>query len=172
MAPEGAPRGARAEAALSTLALPALDRFLTYRLHLLSKLSDRHTAEAYASELDLPLGEARCLAAIGSFAPLSVNDLAARANLNKGQASRAAQALVDRGHVHKLASTVDSRGVVLTLTESGERRFTQLMGIIASRNDAIFGCLNTAEQQVLGSLLDRLIQHVRMGVPNSASPGV
>jgi DNA-binding IclR family transcriptional regulator len=48
-----------------------------------------------------------CLSAVGAFAPLSVNDLAQQANLNKGQASRAAQALVDQGLVRKEASTTD-----------------------------------------------------------------
>ncbi|MDP3413292.1 MAG: helix-turn-helix domain-containing protein, partial [Polaromonas sp.] len=95
--------------------LPPLDRFLTYRLHLVNKLTDQSSSDAYADEFGLPVGEARCLAAIGNFAPLSVVELAARANLNKGQASRAAQSLVDRGLVCKEASTSDGRGVVLTL---------------------------------------------------------
>ncbi len=42
-----------------------------------------------------------------TFAPLSVNDLAQKANLNKGQASRAAQSLVEQGLVVKAASPTD-----------------------------------------------------------------
>ena len=49
----------------------------------------------------MPLSEGRCLAAVGAFSPLSVNDLAAQANLDKGQASRAAQALLDQGLVRR-----------------------------------------------------------------------
>jgi len=56
--------------------LPALDRFLSYRLHQVGKLTDRVSSDAYAAEFGLPVGEARCLAAIGNFAPLSVNQLA------------------------------------------------------------------------------------------------
>lgn len=140
---------------------PALEQFLTYRLHLVSKLTDRHSSDAYARELGLPVGEARCLAAIGNFAPLSVNELAARANLNKGQASRAAQALVDRGYVHKLASEIDGRGVVLTLTRSGTGLYAQVMRLIARRNEDIFACLSARERLQLGEMLDRLITHAR-----------
>ena len=140
---------------------PALDQFLTYRLHLVSKLTDRHSSDVYARELGLPVGEARCLAAIGNFAPLSVNDLAAKANLNKGQASRAAQALVERGCVYKLASEVDGRGVVLTLTKSGTGLYEQVMRLIARRNEDIFSCLSSKERLQLGEMLDRLIAHAR-----------
>jgi DNA-binding MarR family transcriptional regulator len=75
----------------------ALDRTVTHRLHLLYKLTDRVSHAAYLADAGLPLSEGRCLSAVGAFAPLSVNDLAQQANLNKGQASRAAQALVDQG---------------------------------------------------------------------------
>ncbi|MDP3607309.1 MAG: MarR family winged helix-turn-helix transcriptional regulator [Polaromonas sp.] len=141
--------------------LPPLDRFLTYRLHLVNKLTDQSSSDAYADEFGLPVGEARCLAAIGNFAPLSVVELAARANLNKGQASRAAQSLVDRGLVCKEASTSDGRGVVLTLTRAGQRLWSRVMALIARRNDEIFGCLSAAERRELGAMLDRLIAHAR-----------
>lgn len=138
-----------------------LDEFLSYRLHLVNKLTDKFSSDAYADEFGLPVGEARCLAAIGNFAPLSVVELAARANLNKGQASRAAQSLVDRGLVSKEASTSDGRGVVLTLTTPGQRLWSRVMALIARRNEEIFGCLSATQQQQLGRMLDRLIAHAR-----------
>lgn len=138
-----------------------LDQYLTWRLHRIAKLTDKHSSNAYAEEFGLPVGEARCLAAIGNFAPLSVNDLAAGANLNKAQASRAAQALVERGLVIKQASTTDARGVVLTLTKAGNKLWNEVMATIARRNEEIFGCLTRSEQQQLGDMLDRLIAHAK-----------
>lgn len=140
---------------------PALERFLTYRLHVLNKITDRDTNRAYLEDCGIPLGEARCLAAIGRYAPLSVNDLARAANLNKGQASRSAQALVDRGLVEKALSTSDGRGVVLTPTPAGMAQYQRIIDLIAQRNEEIFGCLNASEQQVLGEMLDRLIEHLQ-----------
>ncbi|HQR97147.1 MULTISPECIES: MarR family winged helix-turn-helix transcriptional regulator [unclassified Polaromonas] len=141
--------------------IPRLDEFLTYRLHLVNKLTDKFSSDAYADEFNLPVGEARCLAAIGNFAPLSVVELAAKANLNKGQASRAAQSLVERGLVSKEASTSDGRGVVLTLTRAGQRLWSRVMALIARRNEEIFGCLSATQQHQLGRMLDRLIAHAR-----------
>lgn len=139
----------------------ALDRTTTHRLHTLHKLTDRVSQSAYLSDAGLPLGEGRCLAAVGAFSPLSVNDLAQAANLNKGQASRAAQALVDQGLVRKEASESDGRGVVLTLTPKGERAWQRVMAVIERRNDEIVACLSAAERRQLDALLDRLIAAAR-----------
>ena len=138
-----------------------LDAFLSYRLHQVNKVTDRASSDAYAGEFGLPVGEARCLAAIGSFAPLSINQLAARANLDKGQASRAAQALVDRGLVLKEAHPGDARGVLLQPTAEGRRLWARVMRVIARRNQEIFGCLTAAEQRQLAVLLDRVLAHAR-----------
>lgn len=138
-----------------------LDRALSYRLHLVNKLTDKASADIYAQELDLPAGQARCLAAIGHFAPLSVVELAARSNLDKAQASRAAQALAERGLVAKRASGTDARGVVLSLTPRGRKVWGRVMDLIARRNADIFGCLTASERKELGRMLDRLVAHSR-----------
>jgi DNA-binding MarR family transcriptional regulator len=139
--------------------MPALDRFLTYRLHQLHKITDRASSQAYAQEFGLPVGEARCLAAIGNFAPLSLNQLAARANLDKAQASRATQRLVERGLVVKQAHPEDARGVLLVPTPRGRRLWNRVMRLIARRNEEIFGCLTRAEQRQLAAWLDRVLDN-------------
>lgn len=144
-----------------------LDRTLSYRLHLLHKLTDQHSAQAYPRQAGLSMSDGRCLAAIGSFAPLSVNDLAQQANLNKSQASRAAQALVAQGLVDKQDHPGDGRGVVLTLTEAGRAAWQRAMALIDQRNQQIVACLSADEQATLSALLDRLIQHNRAS-PRSA----
>jgi DNA-binding MarR family transcriptional regulator len=146
--------------------LPTLDRYLTYRLHMLNKLSDKASHERYLERCGLPLGEARCLAAIGSFPSLTVNSLAFEANLDKGQASRAAQSLVDQGLVAKTASAVDGRSVTLSLTAAGKARWKKTMSLIDQRNHDIFGCLSVDERQLLGDLFDRLIAHAKVRAAN------
>lgn len=138
-----------------------LDRTLTHRLHTLSKLTDRVTQLAYEAEVGIPMHEGRCLAAIGSFSPMSVNDLARNANLNKGQASRAAQSLVDQGLVRKVVSATDGRGVVLTLTAKGEQIWRRAMALIERRNVEILSCLDAVEREQFDRLLDRLVSNAR-----------
>ena len=136
-----------------------LDRTFTHRLHTLSKLTDRVTQATYESRADIGLSEGRCLAAVGAFRPLSINDLAARANLDKAQASRAAQALVARGWVNKVTGVNDRRGVLLTLTPEGNSRWSKLKRVISDRNAEIVACLDDGEQTLFSTLLDRLLAH-------------
>ena len=141
-----------------------LDRSITHRLHTLHKLTDRVSQTAYEAGAGIAISEGRCLAAIGAFSPLSVNDLAHRANLDKGQASRAAQRLVDQGLVCKAASVTDGRGVVLTLTAKGRRAWQRVMRVVQTRNAEIVSCLRATELAQLDRLLDRLLAHARLAV--------
>lgn len=139
-----------------------LDETFTYRLHTLHKLTDRITQDAYLAATGLALGEGRCLAAVGAFAPLSVNDLARMANLDKGQASRAAQRLADQGLVQKTPSATDSRSVVLSFTPAGEQLWARLMAVVQRRNQDIVSCLSAAEQAQFDRILTRLVVHARL----------
>ena len=136
---------------------PSLERTLTYRIHLLHKLTDQESQRLYPLEVGLALSDGRCLAAVGSFEPLSVNRLAQLANLNKGQASRAAQFLVEQGLVAKGDTEGDARGVELTLTPRGRKAWRKTMDFIHRRNEEIFGGITPQERRLIGDLLDRLI---------------
>lgn len=140
---------------------PSLDRTLTYRMHLLHKLTDQESQRLYPLEVGLALSDGRCLAAVGSFEPLSVNRLAQLANLNKGQASRAAQFLVEQGLVAKGDTEGDARGVELTLTPQGRKAWRKTMDFIHRRNDEIFGGITPQERRLIGDLFDRLIANNR-----------
>lgn len=138
-----------------------LERTLSYRLHLLHKLTDVISQRAYVAATGLSMSAGRCLTTIGAFAPLSMNDLAQKTNLNKGQASRAAQALVAQGLVLKVASQTDGRGVVLTLTHSGQAAWLGAMQVVERRNHEIFGLLNETEEAQLSAIFDRLLTQAR-----------
>lgn len=138
----------------------SIDRHLTYRLHLLSKLSDVKSKQIYQEAINLSLAEARLLSAIGSFAPLSINELAFRSNLTKGQASRAAQLMVEKNYVSKKDAKDDGRGVELSLTQKGKVTFEKLLPLIENRNKEIFGCLSESEKKHLDQLIDRVINHL------------
>lgn len=138
-----------------------LDRTLTYRLHQLHKLTDADSQSVYPEQTGLSMSDGRCLTTIGTFEPLSVKELAEKSNLNKAQASRGAQALVDQGLVRKEDRPDDGRGVVLTLTPAGRKVFKRAMDMVNQRNEQIFGCLSDKEQASLSAMFDRLIWHAR-----------
>lgn len=136
-----------------------LEQFLTYRMHVLNKLSDRGISERYQTKLGITLPEARVIASVGSFGPFSIMDLAKHANLDKSQASRAAEALIQRGLVARASSADDGRVVVISLTPEGRALYRKVMPIARKWNDDLFGCLSHAEQEALGRALDRVIAH-------------
>lgn len=142
-----------------TSAKPRSDQTFTYRLHLLHKVTDIRSQQSYLSDVGLTMSDGRCLTAVGTFEPMSVNELARYANLNKGQASRAAQSLVDQGLVSKLDSASDGRGVTLSLTTQGRKVWKRTMDMVHRRNEEIFGCLSKTELRQFEALLDRLIAH-------------
>ena len=139
-----------------------LQQSLTYRLHRVARLADRDVGAAYLAACELGVSEGRCLAAIGAFAPLSLNDLARAANQDKGHASRVAQALVAKGLVVKVESPDDARAVVLTLTAAGRRACARAMALIERRNDEAFASLTVAERKTLGNLLDRVAASLQL----------
>jgi DNA-binding MarR family transcriptional regulator len=140
-----------------------LARSLTYRLHLLHKITDLESQQRYEEKLGMSLSDGRCLTTIGSFGPLSVSELAEHSNLNKSQASRGAQTLVDQGLVAKVDHPGDGRGVLLELTPAGRRLWARSMDVVDKRNEEIFACLSAAEQAALSGMFDRLIAHNRRG---------
>jgi DNA-binding MarR family transcriptional regulator len=139
-----------------------LEQTVIYRLHALSKLTDHVSRYAYEDEIGIPHGEGRCLAAIGSLGPLSVKDLSRAANLDKAQASRSAQALVDKGLISRQPDPDDKRGVVLATTTKGRAMWRKVMVLVDRRNTEIAACLSAKEREQLSLLLERLVDHNRL----------
>ncbi|GAB7525728.1 MarR family winged helix-turn-helix transcriptional regulator [Paraburkholderia sp. 2C] len=134
-----------------------LEQFLTYRLHILNKLSERGISDRYLEKLGVTLPEARVIASVGSFGPFSIMDLARHANLDKSQASRAAEALIKQGLVRREASDDDGRVVLVSLTTEGRALYRKVMPIARKWNSDLFDCLDEREKAVLGATLDKVI---------------
>ncbi len=138
-----------------------LEQFLTYRLHVLNKLAERGIGERYQEKLDITLPEARVIASVGSFGPFSIMDLARHANLDKSQASRAAEALIKQGLVMREASEDDGRVVLVSLTPEGRALYRRVMPVARKWNEDFFACLDESEQVSLSNALDKVIRNMQ-----------
>ncbi|CAG4887697.1 MarR family winged helix-turn-helix transcriptional regulator [Paraburkholderia gardini] len=138
-----------------------LEQFLTYRLHVLNKLAERGIGERYQEKLDVTLPEARVIASVGSFGPFSIMDLARHANLDKSQASRAAEALIKQGLVMREASEDDGRVVLVSLTAQGRALYRRVMPVARKWNLDLFACLDENERASLSNALDKVIQNMQ-----------
>src|ERR1700761_951009 len=135
-----------------------LEQFLTYRLHVLNKLAERGISVRYQAKLGVTLPEARVIASVGSFGPFSIMDLARHANLDKSQASRAAEALIRQGLVQRQPSASDGRVVLVSLTPEGRALYRKVMPIARKWNGDMFDCLDEEEKAALGEALDKVIR--------------
>ncbi|WP_322030015.1 MarR family winged helix-turn-helix transcriptional regulator [Paraburkholderia sp. J76] len=135
-----------------------LEQFLTYRLHVLNKLSERGASERYQAKLGITLPEARLIAAVGAFGPFSVMELARHANLDKSQASRAAEALMRRGLMQRATSEEDGRLVLVSLTTDGRALYRKVMPIARKWNVDLFASLDDKERDALARALDKVIE--------------
>ncbi|MDE1184378.1 MarR family transcriptional regulator [Paraburkholderia sp.] len=134
-----------------------LEQFLTYRLHVLNKLAERGIGERYQTKLGVTLPEARVIASVGSFGPFSIMDLARHANLDKSQASRAAEALIGQNLMARETSTLDGRVVLVSLTTDGRALYRKIMPIARKWNLDLFDCLDESEHAALSDALDKVI---------------
>lgn len=156
-----APAAARPARETRGGAVPTIKDLLSYRLHVVANLLSRGAAMRYKREFGVSLWEWRTVALLGAQAPLSLNDLAAAAGLDKSQMSRVVGGLVERGLVARGADETDGRGVRLTLTRSGEKLGEGLIRAAAERNAAFLGCLNPSERECLEGALQKLGQQAR-----------
>lgn len=135
-----------------------LENSLTYKLHSLAKLIDRHADYTDLGPVRISSAEGRVLAVIGFNKVLSVVQVAKKANLDKSQGSRAVVSLVDKGLIEKRQQKQDARAFDLSLTEKGKQVYEEVVALIMHRNDIAMKTLSAEEQQNLLNLINK-IQH-------------
>lgn len=129
---------------------------LSYRLHVVANLLSRGAAMRYKREFGVSLWEWRTIALLGAHAPLSLNELANAAGLDKSQMSRVVSGLAERGLVLRGTDESDGRGVQLSLSKAGARVYEGLIRAAEERNDAFLGCLTKEERTCLEGALNKL----------------
>lgn len=145
---------------------------LSYRLGVVANLFSRGAALRYRREFDVSLGEWRVIALLGAESPLSLNDLADAAGLEKSQASRVVAGLVERRLIARNADAADARGVQLSLTRAGARAHAGLMRAAAERNRALLAVLDRGEREQFERSLAKLSDGARalITLERSAAP--
>jgi len=146
----------------SKSALPGhLEELLTYRLHVVKKLTDKIIHDEFLRQTGLSLPEARVILCVGAFGNLSVSELGQKSNLDRSQASRATDALVRRDLLAKTTNERDARGVEIRLTVEGQTLYRKALKISQQRNAAFLALLDPAQSQALLGALDMLITALR-----------
>ncbi|MGG5817378.1 MarR family winged helix-turn-helix transcriptional regulator [Falsiroseomonas sp. HW251] len=134
---------------------------LSYRIHRLANALSRGAATRYRRDFDVSLMEWRIIALLGSFAPMTLKQLAKESGLDKSLASRAVAGLVERRLVLRETGRDDGREIALRLTPAGRRVHHGLMRAATERDDAFRACLTEQERAVLTGAIARLEAEAR-----------
>ncbi|WP_018699464.1 MarR family winged helix-turn-helix transcriptional regulator [Amorphus coralli] len=133
---------------------------VAFRLSVLAAASDRVGQNWLKAEFGLSIREWRVLGMVGATEPARFGDVGHDLQLDKGQLSRLAKALVDRGLVESRVDADDQRAVRLVLTASGRDVHDRALKRALQRNELVLSALTPGEAATLVELLDKLQPHM------------
>lgn len=137
-------------------ALLALERFLPYRLSVLSNRVSQSIARAYADRFAIGITEWRVLAVLGRHPGLSANGVAERTAMDKVAVSRALARLLERDLIRREIDGEDRRRSVLQLSEAGYAIYDEVVPVARACERTLMTHLDAQEAEQLDRLLAKL----------------
>jgi DNA-binding MarR family transcriptional regulator len=134
----------------------ALERFLPYRLSVLSNTLSAAIARTYQSRFGLSVTEWRVLAVLGRHPGLSAGEVAERTAMDKVAVSRAVNALLESGRLLRDTHENDRRRSILALSGAGRAIYDQVAPAALAFEQMLLADFSEAERLQLFALLDRL----------------
>ena len=133
-----------------------LERFLPYRLSVLSNRISQDIARLYAERFGLGITQWRILAVLGRYPDLSATQVAERTAMDKVAVSRAVAGLLEAGLLRRRAHGADRRRSVLELSARGYRVYDEVAPLALAYERRLLAALDPADRAALHHLLDKL----------------
>lgn len=133
-----------------------LERFLPYRLSVLSNRVSSAIARVYVERFALGVTEWRVMAVLGRYPDLSANEVAQRTAMDKVAVSRAVARLIEAGRLDREVHDDDRRRSVLRLSEAGYRIYDEVAPLALRFEHRLLEGVDATEREMLFRLLDRL----------------
>jgi DNA-binding MarR family transcriptional regulator len=137
-----------------------LDRFLPYRLSVLSNRVSDAIARHYSDRFGLSVPEWRIIAVLGQSPGLSARDVAARTAMDKVQVSRAVALLVEARRVNRDTDESDARVSRLSLSAKGRAIYDDVAPLALHLEKVLLGALAPDERKTLNRLMDKLTDRI------------
>ena len=134
----------------------SLEGFLPYRLSIVTNRISQAFARRYSDAFGLAIPEWRVMAVLGSFAPLTANQVCERTAMDKVKVSRAVARLAAAGHLRKAANPADRRSTLLRLTPKGRRTYSKIVPLARDLEAALTSALGDGERDALIAALAKL----------------
>lgn len=134
-----------------------LDRFLPYRIAVLTGAMSAAIATHYADRYGLSIPEWRTLAVLARLPGLSAAEVSARGAMDKVAVSRAVNGLVARGLVSRRTVASDRRRSSLALTVTGWKTYGEIVPWARDYERSLLMALSPPERRALDRALDKLL---------------
>ncbi len=132
----------------------ALDALVPIRLVRLAELMSRLSTQVFETRYGVRNIELRILGVIGGRGSLTVNELARRAQVDKGWISRSLTPMEKRGLLRREDHPTNRRQTVVALTAEGEAVLAQISALAIARNEQLLEGLDPA---VVNGVIDELM---------------
>jgi len=133
-----------------------LDRFLPYRLSVLSNRISSSIAAHYRNGFGISIAEWRVLAVLGEAGGITAGEVALRTAMDKVGVSRAVQRLVNAGLLRRRASQRDGRIAHLELSARGRRTYTRIAPLALAYEQSLLRTLSASDRVALDRILGKL----------------
>jgi DNA-binding MarR family transcriptional regulator len=138
-----------------------LDRFIPYRLSVLTNIVSMSIAHAYEREFGLSIPEWRVMAVLARYPDLSAIEVAERTAMDKVAVSRAVQSLLARRRVTRGYDRIDKRRSMLRLSAAGQSVYKRVAPLALNYERKLLDALSASDRRALDRLIGRLIERAR-----------
>lgn len=143
-----------------------LERFLPYRLSVLSNLISSRIAAHYSERFGLGIPEWRVLAVLAQEPGLSAAEVAERTAMDKVAVSRAVAALQRTGRLERAMDASDRRRSRLRLSAAGAEVYRQVVPVARRLEHDLLDALAPDDR----AALDRILRALQSKVRSAAAP--
>lgn len=133
-----------------------LERFLPYRLSVLTNLVSGTIADAYQRRFDLTIPEWRVIAVLSRHPGLSAAEVGELTRMDAVAVSRAVARLLRAGRLRRAVSPTDRRRSVLRVSRAGAAVYREVAPVALGYERELLGALSATQRAVLDGALETL----------------
>jgi DNA-binding MarR family transcriptional regulator len=135
-----------------------LERFLPYRLSVLTNVVSGSIATMYQRRFGLGIPEWRVIAVLSMRPGMSAAEVSACTGMDAVAVSRAVSRLLRSGRLRRATADDDRRRSVLRLTAAGRGVYRQVAPLALGYERELLGCLDGREAAALDSIVRKLTE--------------
>ena len=139
-----------------------LEKFLPYRLSVLSHTISANIARVYEKRFGVSIPEWRVIAILGRFPGLSAVEVADRTLMDKVAVSRAVTKLIKNGRIDRQFADADRRRSILNLSEEGRNVHNEIAPLALQFERELLQDISEEDYEIFNSILERLLSKAHL----------